>query len=319
MQAAERILQLLRSGSVSAWHLSIFSYGTSIHSIPEASFWNWIEFLLNDTEDSSAYVALDLCAHYISNTNLQRIMPKDLTERVLINRALAELPNKFQNNQNTYPFSWKLVAQRFIQENTPRSLILSQFILEYFDKPNSIFSYSQQGPRDILYQVTKQFPEDVWGQIIPRLGGAYAWSLTNWLKGEGFLWATSRKPRDSALSLIPMTIVWEWVDENVEERAWRAATFVPPILRQDKDGRCWARELLVRYGYREDVRRNLTANFSTEGWRGDESVHLENKKKRILEFRQTETDASVIRWINEYLEGIQRRIESARVEEEREF
>jgi hypothetical protein len=76
--------------------------------------------------------------------------------------------------------------------------------------------------------------------------------------------------------------------------------------------------LLVRYGNREDVRRNLAANFSSEGWVGPSSLHYETKKKSMMEFRQAESDPNVRLWFDEFTESLGRAIERARVEEERD-
>ncbi len=40
----------------------------------------------------------------------------------------------------------------------------------------------------------------------------------------------------------------EWVDEDVENRAWHLASFVPNNLFREEGKVCLAREVLVRYG-----------------------------------------------------------------------
>jgi len=60
------------------------------------------------------------------------------------------------------------------------------------------------------------------------------------------------------------------------------------------------------------------ANFSSEGWSGPESLHLEAKKRELLEFKKGETESNVKRWIDEFVGVLNRRIERARMGEERE-
>jgi len=76
--------------------------------------------------------------------------------------------------------------------------------------------------------------------------------------------------------------------------------------------------MLVRYGDREEVRRGFSANYSTEGWAGSASVHFEAKMKELLRFKETETNLNVTRWIEEYIESLEKDIERARIMEERE-
>lgn|SRR5581483_2869815 len=96
-----------------------------------------------------------------------------------------------------------------------------------------------------------------------------------------------------------------------------AASFVPATFPGQQSS-CSAREILVRYGDREDVRRNLAANFSTESWWGPESQHHENKLKWLRDLKVGETNANVLTWLSEYEDLLTRRAERARVEEERD-
>lgn len=120
------------------------------------------------------------------------------------------------------------------------------------------------------------------------------------------------------MSLVPSEEVWRWVDADIEKRAWYVASFVPPLLFRTPEKLCLAREVLVRYGDREDVRGSLMANFSTEGWTGPESLHYEKKKQRLLDFRKEEQNEKVRRWIDGYVAALNKQIEQAKVREERE-
>jgi hypothetical protein len=62
----------------------------------------------------------------------------------------------------------------------------------------------------------------------------------------------------------------------------------------------------------------LISNFSTEGWSGPASLHYEAKKQELLAFRKDEIDQNVKRWIEEYVTILDRQVERARIEEERE-
>ena len=60
------------------------------------------------------------------------------------------------------------------------------------------------------------------------------------------------------------------------------------------------------------------ANFSTEGWTGPQTSHLQGKKDYLLEFKAGESNKHVQRWIDEYVAIIEKEIESAQIREERE-
>ena len=118
---------------------------------------------------------------------------------------------------------------------------------------------------------------------------------------------------------MPPREVWNWIEGDVSTRAWYVATFVPPQLERSAERICWARELLVRYGDRKEVRQNLHANFSTASWWGPETSYFATKKQMLEDFRSHETDANVLLWLDEFIETLSSRIESARIREERGF
>ena len=56
---------------------------------------------------------------------------------------------------------------------------------------------------------------------------------------------------------VPADLVWKWIEQNVELRAWYTANLIPPSFPGDSSS-CSARELLVRYGDRDKVRHNAS-------------------------------------------------------------
>ncbi|MBI2359316.1 MAG: hypothetical protein HYV04_10500, partial [Deltaproteobacteria bacterium] len=124
--------------------------------------------------------------------------------------------------------------------------------------------------------------------------------------------------QEGAISLIPAEPVWRWVEQDVERRAWYVAQFVPSVFPGDPKS-VSARQVLVRYGSRKDVRNNLMANFSTESWWGPESSHAQNKLDQLRQWKEGETNAEVLKWIDDYIASVEHRVERARIEEEREF
>ncbi|GAH48373.1 unnamed protein product, partial [marine sediment metagenome] len=133
-----------------------------------------------------------------------------------------------------------------------------------------------------------------------------------WLRGGDLF-----EEEEGQLRFFSTDMVWEWVDQDIEKRAWYLATFVPKVLFKQEGKICWARELLIRYGTLKDVRDNLVANFSSEGWTGPASLHFQQKKESLLAFRKEEDNKNVIKWIDDYVEGLNRQIEYEKINEER--
>ncbi len=92
---------------------------------------------------------------------------------------------------------------------------------------------------------------------------------------------------------------------------------VPKTLNEKEGGRI-TRAILCRFGDREDVRGSLYANFGTEGFLGHASDHYRRRREQVSIWRTGETNPRVARWLEEYLESLDRAIQDAVVDEERE-
>jgi hypothetical protein len=78
------------------------------------------------------------------------------------------------------------------------------------------------------------------------------------------------------------------------------------------------RERLVRYGQREDVRRNLLANQQTGGWAGSSVAHYQQKKTALLDRNRVEDNENVRRWLDEYIDELNQLVEHFTIVEERD-
>jgi len=212
-------------------------------------------------------------------------------------------------------YYWTEIGKEFIRLYPEKSLELADKMLEHFGEDGTILEGFHSEAQTILNDIVRQFPREVWRKITKYLGppiDSRAFHIKEWLRGGRFF-----EEKEGVLILIPHEEIWKWVNEDVENRAWYLATFVPKALFHEEGKLCLAREVLVRYGDREDVRRYLMANFSTEGRWGPASLHYQNKKEFLLEFKKKETNQNVIDWIDEYVSVLEEEIEMARIGEER--
>ena len=317
-RAGWRILELATSGIIGVNHFGIFVYGKTVENLSDEAFTAWIEFLLGSVEKTAASIALQLYYYYYDFQKSEPTLPPDLTLRLLVRPFLFEALNPHQLNRMTDIY-WTEIGKAFLQQFPEKSLELVEPMLSHFGQKGSIFGqYSETC--SVLDQITKQYPVEVWEQVSKHLEDqtnvSRAVSLEQWL-GEGG--GSSRKNRLGALTLIPPEKIWEWVDKDIENRVWYLAyRLMPKTLSVEEWQTSLVRAFLVRYGEREDVRRNLRANYSTEVWHGPLSLHCENKQQQLLRLKDEEDNENIKRWIDEFVEELEERIEHAKIGEERE-
>lgn len=315
-RAALRVLRLADEGIADIGHFRMFVYGGATGGLSREAFREWIKFLLSHPDAYAAYIALDLYSHYYLAKDARHSLPEELTLRLLTSPSLLQESEAARHDQMA-SYHWTLIGKAFVRLYPARSLELADTMLEHFGEGGTILGGFRSKTHSVLAEIIQQYPEETWRRITEYLGPPIhlrAHLIKDWLRGED-AWG---REQAGALSLIPMEAVWRWVDGDVEARAWYLASFVPKLLFREEGRACWAREVLIRYGKREDVRRNLIANFSTESWWGSESSHLQNKRQQLLDFREGEENESVRQLIDEYVSELERRVERARITEERE-
>jgi hypothetical protein len=306
-RAAIRILSMAQVGVISPEQLRMFSFGGVVRKVPERVFIEWIRHLLKVETRTAAWVALDLFFFYYSMGETKLKFPRDLALAVLTAESFF---TRTESKDQMEEYEWTQLAMAFIRKYPRDGTEIAQPLLRTFGEEGTVSSSFRSETSGVLEIVVKQNPIEAWAIIAGYLGppaDLRSYNLAQWL-------------RNGALSLIPPEAVFDWIEKDPTQLAPYVATFVPPILTppQQKEF-CWARELLVRYGDREDVRSNLYANFSTEGWVGPTSAHYLNKKQWLDDLRKAESDPKVIAWIDEYADSLRRAIELARVEEERQW
>jgi len=58
-------------------------------------------------------------------------------------------------------------------------------------------------------------------------------------------------------------------------------------------------------------------SFLTEGWNGPESLHFQEKKQRLLDYKKEENNENVKQWIDMFISILDQYIQQAKIKEER--
>ncbi len=305
-RGALRILALARSRSLDTGLLRMFTFGGVVKNLSESVFLQWLEFLLELNTSISVGTAVDLCHFYYLVGGTPRPLPRAAILRVLTANPFFEPSGPGAPNVSM-EYDWSEVAEAFVEQHPDASLELASKMLAHFGERQTIVGGFRPQSWKVLEKILRHHPEELWKDIERYLSppiDSRAFQIRHWL-------------RDGALTLIPPEPVWKWVDEDPEKRARYLAKLVPPVFPGD-DKKVSAREVLVRYGSRKDVRNNLMANFSSEIWWGPESSHHQAKLEQLRSWKSAETNANVVQWLDEYATSVERRIERARIDEERE-
>ena len=313
-RAGLRLLNLAENNIIGINHFGIFVYGKTIESLSDKVFTKWIEFLMNTDDKFAVSIALSLYHGYYVAEKTEPTLPPDLTVRLLSHPSLFEKSDERRLDTMT-DFYWTEIGKSFLHCWPEESLELVGPMLSHLGNRGTIVDTGFK-THSVLTEITAQYPVEVWQQITKYLeegeNSLRSHYLRPWLQGEQF------KDEKGGITLIPCEKIWEWVDEDIENRAWYLATFVPNALSLKKWQTSLARKVLIRYGTRKDVRESLMKGYSVTVRVGPPSLYYTKKTQQLLCIKERETDQNVKSWIDEFVDGLEKAIERAKIEEERE-
>ncbi len=316
-QAGLRILNLAKSNIINIYDFELFKYRNAITNLSIRVFNAWIEFLLNVMDKSAVNIALKLFYSYYILRKPEPTLSCELTFRLLSHSELFVESDNHRYDTMT-DFYWTETAKALLHHHPQKVLELVQLMLVPFGSDKTIFDAFSQSC-SFLTETTKKYPVEVWEYVSEYLGSqdnfSRTISLAKWLR-EADISETEKEK--GAFTLIPREKIWEWVDRDVENRAWYLASeFIPKTLLIEEWHDSLARDILVRYGDQEAVRSTLISNYSTEGFWGPASLHYEGKLQKLVDIQNNDNDEKVNCWINEFVSFLEEQIEHAKIREER--
>ena len=314
-QASLRVLELAETGIIDICQYRIPIYGGL--KIDQKVFKKWICFLLKQSRPCAVYTALDWYYSYYIRKDVKHELPQKLTWDMLTHKLLFVKPEIGQRGQLD-DFHWTGIAEKFIEIHPSKALKIAEVMLEHYGEEGTVFGGFRPQANKVLNAITRRQPENIWPVITKYIGPPLdkrAFQVRRWLQSGNM--EANKDDRD-VVSVFSPERIWEWVDEDVEKRAWYLASFVPKELSREAGKVCLARELLIRYGERKEVRSNLTSNFMRGFMSGRLSENLSNRRKWLLDFKDEEDNENVRQWIDGYVAVLDQQIERWRMEEERE-
>lgn len=314
-QSAQWILNLLLERAIQPMQLTYFAYGHATRQLNEITVIKWIEILLDHKTIQASSVALPIFDNYYLDKAGPKKMPAELTFNLLTSPGHVEITNPVYNDQMA-GYHWRIICQAFVHEQPQYAIKLARFILDHFSNSKSFIGRLRDDGQSTLTLIAKLYPHGMWNCVIDYLTfpiDGRDFEIQQWLRGSDN-WG---EETEGALSLMKPEDVWAWVDQNIEQRAYFLAGCSPKLLFITENKICWAREVLIRYGTRDDVRNSMIANFSTEGWTGPASFHFQRKIDFLRTFLSKESNKIVTSWIEKYIGDLQETLEHARIQEER--
>ncbi len=298
------LLKLAKNKEFPTTLFANFKFGSVILDLSENVFLKWVEFLLKQKDQKIIFTILDLYYTYFVHRQDKKL-PVDRTLSILTDdRILKKDPNVTFNSMDEY--HWTGIAKEIIKQNPSIAFDLASKILEYFD--SSFFGHYNSDSQVLLNEISVSNPVEMWKMVsklivIPMDKKTY--HVRHWLRTAFFIFD------------VPFENISKWIKKDIKNRAWFMAYSIPPILNNDENN--LVKKMLIHFGNRDDVRRNLIANLDTEVFSGSASSHYSSKKAILNKFKEFESHFNILSWADWYVSILEKDIERGKAKEEREF
>jgi hypothetical protein len=311
-RAGERVLALANSGVVGPEHLRMWGFGTEVRKLSSALFQRWIEFLIACESPFGRTIGLELFHRYYCDNEAQPQIPPELAKTLLLH------PDYFGTRQSggMDDYNWTEVATKFLSQEPSFGVQFLEEVLDRWNSYDASFGITPNRAATILFSILRENPDESWEAItklVKDLKGAKTWMIMHWLQAYDGV-------RDdnsfSGFNFLKFELVAKWIDKSKKSRARFIAQYVPKTFELPAGD--FTRHFIKRYGDDQEVRHALMANFGTEGWNGEASVHYQNKRNQLASYRAVEKNPHFITFLDEYIESLDSQIEYWKTREERE-
>jgi hypothetical protein len=312
-RAMMRVLSLVRTNQIPIAQLRLFALGGVIADVSATVLQDLIDILIDQMGGTGPSIALEISVHYAGRQKTLDHLGVDRTVRLLLHDAF--FTTRGPNRDSMVDYYWNELAEALLIADPHIALKVGAKLFEHFGERGTLAAGLHYRPSAFLTRCLQTFPSEIWKLAASYLGPPIdnrAFAIRNWLRG-GISEGTTLVP----IERIPPADLWNWVDEDVNSRAWYLAGIIPNSLFVDANRPCLAREILMRYGDRKDVQNSLMMSFGTEVWMGPASVHYETKVRALTDFLKDDQAPVVRKWVGRYIASLSNSVKQERVHEER--
>ena len=258
--------------------------------------------------------AVHMChAFYMDKGSEQEALPENLTFRLLTAQAMAD-----GRSAHSAGYYWSRLARAFIDQFPQRKWEFLEHVLRAASKNWSVLCDLDTNEEQVLTCLLRDDPDPAWECIVriyceTKKEGNFG--LRSWLAEGGHQGIGDEFP--GPIQHIRSEVLFDWADEDPKERGYWLTHVLPKTLDDSTAGRL-TRNFVARFGKNKSIRQGLTARFYSRSWRGNESDHYRILRNEARDWMADEKNPTVVRWIEDYIEGLGFGIERAEIDEERE-
>ena len=307
----EKLLDLIRSETISPRSVDVLSYGYSTNDIPHDVIADFC-LLLGELGDQASWSALNVIYAYCFD-NKGRVQKL----RKPLKKLVSAVPwHERRKDTITDAYQWHDLAEKLLKEPDEKFAVAlaDQLIAACQDGLNHGDMQSYIKP--LLLNLMRDYSDVLWpifgNAIVQREGMERVWLQLLLNRENSF---SNQMP--SVLSVAPVDDVIAWCKSNPQLGPQFVADSVN-ILESEDNGQQPSTlfiALLEKFGCDQRVANALEANMGTRGWSGSLVPYLESNKAALSPLLEHH-NSNVRDWVRNHIANIDRQMEAESMRDE---
>lgn len=311
---ARKVIDLCRAGLVDLNCLDRWWCSGWLRTIDESVFLELVALQLVDDRPDLWGNAIHMLHAYYLDTESQKMLPDEAAYRVLTSPCMVG-----EGKRNTVSYYWSRLSAAFLAKYPDRTWDFFRDVVLLGTKQWNLLTDLEMAQEHVLEHLIKSNPERAWDCIAEVLRDAEkgsSFGIQRWLGDGGHrLWGDKAS---GPIQFVPSSKLFAWVDENVEEHGRWLTNALPKSLDRNSVGRL-TRDFIAKYGKSDSLSSLLTCRFHARAWSGPASDYYRKLREEAREWLIEEKNQTVIRWVENYIDGLGYSIQRAEIDEERRW
>jgi len=302
------MLILFKEGELTSKAFNRFAFKPELHDIRDTLFQEIISSLLQYPDNTSVGICTQLVQDYYFDKESSGEFPEQLVFEVLTAVPLTK------DQDQMYGYYWNKIATNFLKKHQNRSIELLTQIL------NKMGRMSRYGDSNYITKIADEIviaePSESWKIVADLLASEKKnrYEIIHWLGDTGF----EDKPQKGAINYMPHEDIINWIKEDKEDRLSLMQQVLPKNLNQNLGGQL-TRSFIEEFCDDDQLANSLFVHFHMGGWSGHESNYLSRIRDSARLWISETPSTKIQLWLGKFIDYLSNHIETAQIQEEREF
>jgi hypothetical protein len=309
---ANRVIEHFKRGAQDAQRLERWWFDQHLYQLSLPVVEELLRLQLNDGRGSLWSNAVHMCHTYFLEKGAEKPLPEQLVFELLTHASMVD--GRVAHSASYY---WSRLAAAFLKQCPGRKWDLFQSVLHTGVGHWAVLSDLNTNEEHVLTHLLREDPEtafDCITEVYSQVDDQSTFGIQHWLSEDGHRGIGDEGP--GPVQYIPAAKLFAWVDADIDRRGYWLARALPKTLDDTIAGRL-TRDFIARYGGNKSISSGLYANFHSRGWCGKASDRYRELRDQARTWLVNEKDSVVIRWVENYIDGLAYDISRAEIDEER--